>query len=178
MNPLDDGDLVYDSIVLRGVRSPGKVTLSGHDREFEWDVKKVPGQKGASTTFNGDKPAEVTASFYLVRDDALGIDDFAEWPAFVEVVRSSLASATPKALDIYHPDLAEQGITSVVPKKIGGVVHDGKGGQTITITFLEYRPPKPAGGALKGQKKTPDPDAARLAEIAALTKKYEATPWG
>lgn len=177
INPLDH-ESAYDAILLAGKRSPGRVTLSGHDRAFDWDVKKVKGAGGASTSYNGDDPTEFQASFYLVRDDAEGIDDLEGWPEFVGIVKSAIAGASVKALDVYHPDLVANGITQVVPKKIGGAVHDGKGGQTITITFLEYRAPKPAGGAVRGSKKKPDPDQALLDEVAKLTTQYKNTPWG
>lgn len=178
INPLDH-ESAYDVLVVAGKRSPGKVTLSGHDRSFDWDVKKVQGQKGASTTFQGDTPTEFTATFELVRDESLGVDDLEEWPAFQGLIESAIAGPTPKALDIYHPDLVRNRITTVVPKKIGGAVHDGMGGQMVTITFLEFRPPKPAGGALRGtKKKNPDPDQALLDEIASLTDTYKRTPWG
>ncbi len=176
INPLDH-ESAFDVLIVGGVRSPGKVTLSGHDRAFEWDVKKVKGQKGASTTFNGEDVAEVTATFFLLRDDVQGIDDLEEWPAFVGLIKSSVSGSNVKALDVYHPDLVANGITQLVPKKIGGAVHDGKGGQTIAITFLEYRAPKPAGGQLRGTKKKPDPDQALLDEVSRLTAQYKATPW-
>jgi hypothetical protein len=170
----------YDYIWLAGMKSPGVVTLSGHDRTLGWDVKKAPGQKGATTTLTGDEPAEFTASFYLVRDDSVGRDDFADWPAFDAMIRSSVDGKEPKALDVYNPDLATNGITSVVLKKFGGVKHDGKGGQTIDVVFLEYRPAKPAGGTPKGsqtKKKNPDPDQAALDELKKLTDEYQKTPW-
>lgn len=181
-NPVDNEDL-YEAIVLGGLRSPGRVTLSGHDRVIGWDVKKGAGQSGATTTRTSEDPAKVTCTFYLVKDDAQGIDDFALWPAFLAQAKSTIAGPTPKALDVYHPDLAENDIKSVVLEKIGGVVHDGKGGQTRTLVFLEYRPPKPKGGTPKGsaaKKKTaaPDPNQAALDELARLTKQYQATPWG
>ena len=62
-----------------------------------------------------------------------------------------------------------------------GTVHDGKGGQTRVVKFLEYKPPKPAGGGPKGSKssaKAPDPNQAALDEIAKLTAAYQQTPWG
>jgi hypothetical protein len=180
-NPVDNEEL-YDAIVLGGQRSPGVVALSGHDRVIGWDVKKGAGQSGATTTRTSEDPAEVTCSFYLVKDDAQGIDDFAQWPAFLALAKSTVAGAKPKALDIYHPDLAENDIKSVVLKKVGGVVHDGMGGQTRTLVFLEYRPPKPKGGTPKasGTKKPKenDPNAEALAELARLTKQYQDTPWG
>jgi len=179
-NPIDNGEL-YDSIILGGEISPGRVTLSGHDRKATWDVKKGPGLSGATTTLKEIPPIEFTATFYLVRDDAQGIDQLSEWPLFLKVIDSTISGPKPKAVDIYHPDLASQNppITSVCKAGIAGVVHDGKGGQTVAVKFQEYRAPKKAGGTPAGSKaKTVDPEAAALAEIAKLTEKYKATPWG
>lgn len=183
-NPIDDEEL-YDAIYLAGVRSPGKVTLSGHDRKIGWDIKKGSAQSGASMSRSSEDPIEFTASFYLVRDDAIGVDDFAEWPAFLALIQSTVASATPKALDIYHPDLAEVDIKSVVEGTLQGTVHDGKGGQTKNVKFIEYRPAKSKGGSPSGSKSkpktagaAPDPNQAALDELARLTKQYQDTPWG
>lgn len=180
-NPLDNEEL-YDSIVLAGVSSPGKVTLSGHDRVTGWDIKKGSGQKGATTTRSSSDPVKFTASFYLVRDDAQGIDDFADWDAFEALINSTVAGPTPKALDIYHPDLVSRQINSIVLDTFAGVVHDGKGGQTIAVKFLEYKPPQKSGGSPVGSAtKTgtaPDPNAAALAELKDLTDQYQKTPWG
>jgi hypothetical protein len=126
---------------------------------------------------------EFTATFYLVKDVAQGIDDFAEWPAFLALVNSTVSGKAPKALDVYHPDLASQDIKSIVKSTVLGTVHDGKGGQTIAVKLLEYRPPKPKGGSPSGSKSkpktsAPDPDAEAKAELARLTKQYQATPWG
>jgi hypothetical protein len=181
-NPIDHGEL-FDSIILAGEISPGKVTLSGHDRKASWDVKKGPGLTGATTTLKEIPPIEFTASFYLVRDDAQGIDQISEWPLFLRVIDSTISGPKPKAVDIYHPDLASQTppITSVCKAGVAGVVHDGKGGQTVAVKFQEYRSPKPAGGTPSGSKtkaKKEDPEAAALAEIARLTAVAEKTPWG
>jgi hypothetical protein len=179
-NPIDNPEL-YKSVVLAGVTSPGQVTLSGHERKINWDIKTAPGQSGATTTLKDIPPAEFTASFYLVRDDVLGIDDFEEWPEFQKLIDSTVADAKPKALDVYHPDLASNDIKSVVKASIGGVQHDGKGGQIITVKFLEYRPPKKKGGSPSGSKskpKTPDPDQAALDELKKLSDEYKKTPWG
>jgi hypothetical protein len=181
IDPIENEDL-YDHILLAGVKSPGVVTLSGHDRKVEWDVKSGPQLNGATTTVKSIPPIEFTATFYLVKDYAQDSNDLDDWPRFLAVVNSSLGErggkAAPKALDIYHPDLATNGITSVCKASVGGVVHDGKGGQTIAIRFQEYRPPKaikvtPIGSVLKG----PDPDAAALAELDRLVKINEKTPW-
>ena len=174
-NPIDDPDL-YDHIELGDVESPGVVTLSGHDRKIGWKINSGNAQKGATTVRSCDDPVEFTASFYLADED-----DFNDWPAFLEVVNATVATKSSKAVDIYHPDLAENGITSVVKATVMGTVHDGKGGQTRVVKFLEYKPPKPAGGGPKGSKasaKAPDPNQAALDEIAKLTAAYQQTPWG
>ncbi len=179
--PYDNPEL-FESIVLAGVRSPGSVKLSGHDREVDWDIKTGSGTSGATTTLKAEKLVEFTATFYLVQDIAQGVDDIELWPDFQDLIESSTNGKTPKALDIYHPDLAANRIKSVVKKSIGGVVHDGKGGQTIAVKFLEYRPPKPKGGSPSGSKSKPpskpDPNAAAKAELEKLTKQYQQTPWG
>lgn len=175
-NPIDDEEL-YDAIVVAGRRSPGQVTLSGHDLAIGWDVKKGSGQAGASMTRTSEDPIQFSASFYLT-----DVEDFAAWPSFLELVKSSVAGTTPKALDAYHPDLAEVGITSIVLAKQCGTVHDGKGGQTKTLLLSQYRPPQPKGGSPKGStaKKTsaPDPNQAALDELARLTEQYQKTEWG
>ena len=183
-NPIDHEEL-YDAIILGGVRSPGLVTLSGHDRNEKWDVKEGNGQGGASTTYKGEQIAQFTASFYLVLDPTQGVDDFAAWEEFAQVIRSTVAGKKPLALDIYHPDLLANDILSVCKASIGGMVHDGKGGATVAVKFIEYRPPKPKAGSPKGSSGKagagttgggpPDPNAAAKAELDKLTKQAQQT---
>ncbi len=160
-------DELYDSIIMSGFTTPGVVTLTGHDRGIKWDVQEGHGLSGATTTLKSVPPVEITAKFYLADQD-----EFNAWARIDTLIRSTVAGAKPKALDVYHPDLAANGITSVVLSSFGGVVHDGKGGQTITVKFQEYKPPKPK------KPLGPDPNAKLNAELAALTKKNEQTPWG
>lgn len=177
VNVLDNEDL-YNVIVLGGKQSPGKVTLSGHDRKVDWDVKGGPSLAGATTTLKSILPIEFSASFYLLRDVTQGIDDYATWPDFLKLINSTLAGTKPKALAIYHPDLAANGITSVVKATVGGATYDGKGGMNVVVKFQEYLPPKKKGGTPTGAKAGPDPNEAAKAELEALTKQYQATPWG
>jgi hypothetical protein len=173
-NPVDNPDL-YESIELGGRRSPGSVTLSNHDRKAKFDVKTAKGKAGGTTTLDSIPPVEFTATFTLST-----VEEFDEWEAFVRIIRATLSGPKPTPVDIYHPDLAENDITSVVRATIGGRKHDGKGGQMIAVTFQEYFPPKPKGGTASGSKKSTknDPNQAALDELAALTAQYQATPWG
>lgn len=171
-DPINDEEM-FNTIDLGGVFSPGTVTLSGHDDKVGWDVKAGSGQRGATMTRKGAVPPEFTATFYLATEEQIGL-----WPEFRSAINATVAGTT-KAVDIYHPDLATNGITSVVKGTIGGVVHDGKGGQTIAVKFQVYAPPVRATGTPSGSKakKGPDPNAAALAELAALTEEYKNTPW-
>lgn len=172
MNPIDQGDL-YDVIEVAGKRSPGIVTLSGHDRNEKWDVKEPDGAGGGSSTWKGEKLVQFTASFLLVKDVTQGIDDFADWESFTRHLRTSIPnSGKPKALPIYHPDLAAPSIAvkNVCIESISGLVHDGKGGASASVKFIEYRPPKKKGGSPlpKPAVSKPDPNADLKAQIDAL----------
>lgn len=172
-NPVVDPE-DHDTILMEGKRSPGVVTLSGHEREIQLDVKQSDGTKGAATTYKGEKAAEFTATFRLVYDPSLGVDDFADWEAFAPIFWSTvppISGAKPVAKDIWHPDLGRNGINSCILRKMGGMSHDGRGGATIAVTLAEYYPPKPApaGGASGSKSKKPDPNDP----IAVRTKQLE-----
>jgi len=175
-NPVDHPGL-YDVIELAGRKSPGIVTLSGHDRNEKWDVKEPDGSGGGSTTHKGEKVTEFQASFALLKDPTIPLDEFAEWETFPALIRSSLpSSGTPKALAIYHPDLAANDIKSVSKAGIGGMVHDGKGGATVVVKFLEFRPAKKKGGTPSSTKATtakPDPNADLKKQIDELLKEAQ-----
>lgn len=172
-NPITDD--LFETVVLGGVESPGVCKLSGHDRKVDWDVKAANGQIGASTTLKGVPLVEFTLTLFLADED-----DFNDWPPFRTQLLSTIAGSKPKALEVEHPDLAANNITSVVLSSIGGVQHDGKGGRTIVIKLQEYKPPKKKGGSPTGsglKAGDGDPNAAAKSEIAQLTAQYKATPW-
>lgn len=174
-----DNEELYNVVVLGGVKSPGKVTLSGHDRVVNWDVKSGPSIDGGRTTLTAIPPIQFTASFYLVKDPAQGIDDMSAWPAFLRIINSTTSGPKPVAKDIYHPDLAENDIRSVVKASVGGATYDGKGGRTVVVKFQEYRVPRDKGGTPAGaQTGGTDPNADVKARNAALRNQYQATPWG
>jgi hypothetical protein len=167
---------LFDSIEFDGLFSPGVVTLSGHDREQNFDVKESDGQKGATTTWKGTKVGGFTATFRLAFNAADELDDFGAWDFFVERLWDTIPpkSTKPAAKDINHPDLARNGIRAATVKKIGGLQHDGKGGATVAVEFLEYYPPKPAktgtpAGAKK-QKEDPNDPLVKALKVLDETK--------
>lgn len=188
-------DEELDTLLLGTERTPGKVTLSGHDRVDKWDVKQSDGSSGASVTHKGEEAQGFTATFALVQGEANGqaIDEIADFDARIMPLLNGLTGGkNPIALDIYHPDLARNRIGSVVKAKVGGLVRDGKGGATIAVGFQEYFPPKPKTGSPTGSKSkasgsaasgertgttvvsAPDPNAEAKAELAALVAEANA----
>lgn len=174
-NPIDNPDL-YESLQVDGVRSPGQVTLTDHDRNQKVDVKDADGHGGASVTHKGEQLTQFQASFYLVKDPVLGADDFADWDVFSAKLRGSLPNTgKPKVLILYHPDLLANGITVATVVGISGMKHDGKGGATVVVKFVEHRPPKKKGGTPTGAATTKvDPNADLKAEIDSLLAKAKA----
>lgn len=181
MRPTDD-EIEYSTIVLGTTRSPGVVTLTGHDRMKNWDVQKAKGTTGASSNLNGDDVGTFKASFYLVDDgtDDPGEGQFDRWEAFEKLVKSTTDGAKPFALPIYNPDLARNLFTEVSNGGVSGFAHDGKGGATVVVTFIELKPAKPKPAAKAAAKPrsgsrggnsavlAPDPNAAAKAELAGL----------
>lgn len=171
----------YSVVILGDKKSPGKVTLSGHDRIPEWDDQKAKGSTGASTSLNDPlPPGKFQATFKIAGVPGDGSDEFNQWEDFQRLIQSTTSGPKPFALPIYHPDLARNKYTEVTNGGVSGAVHDGQGGTLYTVTFKEYRPakPKPAakptakpGGktaGASGANAKPDPNAKAKAELAAL----------
>jgi hypothetical protein len=180
LNPYNYPDL-YKCVMLGSLKSPGKVTLSGHDRKANWDIQSAKGTTGASSKLNGEEIVQFQASFYLAadEDDEIGNNDFTRWDEFQDLIDSMTSGPTPIALPIYHPDLCRNRITEVSRGSVGGMIHDDRGGATVVVTFVEYKPPKakatagakakPAGRTGTTTVSKPDPNAERKRQLAALT---------
>jgi hypothetical protein len=176
-------DDLYSTFVLGMVKTRGVVTFSGHDRKAQWDVQQAKGTTGATSKREGDPIGRFTATLTVAGDqyDENGETD-ADWlDRFVAMLWAMHLQTPPAALPIYHPDLARNNFTEVSIETIGGVTHDGLGGESITIGFIEYRPPKPkpatkakakpstsTASTAAGMSSKPDPNAAAKAELAGL----------
>jgi hypothetical protein len=152
---------IYKSLIVNGTDTPGVVTLSGFDKEQNWEEQTPKGSTGSNSLNRGRKLVKFTASFYLA-----DLDDVEAWESIHRTLSESTEGPKPAALFITHPDLLRQGAIDFVVTSIGGMSHDGKGGATVVCKFLEYRPAKPKPAA-KATTRT-DPNAARKAELAAL----------
>lgn len=170
---------LYRSVTFGTATSPGVVTLTGHDRDWTWDVETAKGQKGASSALNGDTVGQFQATFYLA-----SVADQIAWPAFQRALEASVNGPAPTAFPIYHPDLAANRYTDACVASIGGIMRDERGGATVLVKFIEYRPPKPAStktakggtGGAGGNPADPgsgggsgyDPNAERKRELEEL----------
>lgn len=161
---------LYDFVLLCGQPSPGLCKLSGFKRAQKWDVKDGNGQDGATTTLTGDVIAKGTITIQLWQDDRNDVDNFfAEYDEWRKIFLASIGNKS-KGLDIYHPDLARLGISSICIEAEGQLQHDGKGGATVAIDILEFKPPKPKpattpDGSKTKKKDGPDPDQDLLDRI-------------
>jgi hypothetical protein len=174
-----DNEELFNVIVLAGKASPGIVTITGADSIIEWDVKVGWGVAGATTTIRSVPPPKFECSFELFRDAYTGVDSLTAWDDFQALIDSTLVGSKPKALPIYHPDLARNKITSVCKARVASPVYDKKGGAIVKVEFQTYRPPrKQTGTVVSKPKPENDPNAAAKAEIEKLTNQYKATPWG
>jgi hypothetical protein len=186
---LDLDDL--DHILLSNVRSPGVCKLNGFGLKPKWDVKDADGQTGASSSLKGMSIRQGSIDFFLGNDGDGSVNDFAAWEDFERLIYSSVSGTTPVALQIYHPDLARANLTAVClgPEGVSLPMYDGRGGATYSVSFIEYKPPKPKKTAKAvakpsssyaanpandvsgyGTREKPDPNQAAKDELAALTQ--------
>lgn len=174
-----ENDLVLYRVLLDTVWSPGKATITGHDRPKNWQNEAAKGATGASSTLNGDPIGVFQILFELAGDgyntDFFASNDFDEWEKFQKLIESTTPpGAKPVALPIYHPALARQKITEVVNAGVGGMVYDDRGGASVIVKFQEYKPlkrkapAKPTAGKVGASPVAVDPNAAAKATLAAL----------
>lgn len=135
--PHDNPEL-FDTHTLNGVRSPGTVTFSGLENRAKVDVKDGDGQDDGFVTHKGRKIRKFKATYHLVRDHVADVDQFAEWDAFLPILKA--AQEGDEAAEFFHPDTAELEIGAVTVEAIGGKKRDAKGGATVVVDYIDYRP--------------------------------------
>jgi hypothetical protein len=175
-NPSNHPD-IYRSLILggAGVETPGTVKLSGHERTHKWDRQRPKGTAGEFTVNQGPNNGGFTATFFLA-----DLEDVTRWDECAKLIASTVDGPKPVALGVYHPDLVRQRITDVVCESLGGLQHDSKGGATVVVKFLEYRPPKPKPAAKPTARtgtttvERPDPNASAKRELAELLAQAKA----
>lgn len=138
---------IYEKAILAGVLSPGVCEVSGFARSWDWDVKKAKGASGASATLQGEALAKGKIKFSLWLPE-----HFESWASFRELLVRGQQQKKIEAVDVLYPSINDLGIFSLVVEEMGQLTREGKGLYSITVSFLEYRPPKAAGGSPGGAR--------------------------
>lgn len=149
--------LAWDQIEIAGRLWPGIVKVTGAEQIYKWQINEAKGADGATTAYQGGDIAKPKLTFVLWKglDDRGGfVDYFAMWEAFQPILEASIpppgSKKDPIALSIHHPAFRKARIGSCSVEKIGQVLPDGNGGATVDVDLLVFRPPKKAGGTVKG----------------------------
>lgn len=154
---------VQDYIILNGFRSPGKAIVAGATTPRKWDQRPGYGFTGATVFYTGQGLAEFTVTLELWDPR-----EWQDWWAFARVLEKEPIGKRAAALKISHPLLtrAPLNITDVVVTDVSQWEQDDDGLWTCTISFLEYRPPKPAVG--KPTAAIPDSPQGKVAAKTAI----------
>lgn len=159
------------------VISPGVCKLTGPGIGIGWDVQNASAQSGAVTKRINEPLKEFTAEFDLSNEpDEFGFSDFDRWDEFQAFLESLVPpNKKPIAAVVYHPDLDRVHVTAVTLKSIGMMALDGRGGGKVTVSFMEYRPPKPhrAGAAAATKTEGDKKNDAVTAQIKAAQEEYK-----
>lgn len=162
-----------DHIVLAGQRSPGVADVEGAKRSREWDQKKGANNSGATLRFKGDALVAFTVKLRFYTPE-----HFTAWDSWKELItKPAIEASKIRALDIEHPMLADLGIRSVVVKDFTQPEQTADGEFTVTIEFLEYKPPVKVVARAAGSNASStafDPNAAERAELTLLNAQVAA----
>jgi hypothetical protein len=124
---------------LGNVPSPGVIMVNGIEgfhRKTDWDKKKGKGAKGATSTVVQEPPAEGSFTFLLWEPQ-----HWDEWAAFIPLLKISPDKSNVQGISIYHPSIADLGISSVVVDEVGPILHRGRAMYTRKLYLHEWQSP-------------------------------------
>jgi len=129
----------YDFLNVSGVISPGLFKLEGGSRPYKWDIKDAAGVQGATESYRGLRPSEdIKGQFLFWTADQ--VTEFYE--SFVVLLHYDATKKTALPVDVLHPVLAANGITSLITTSVGPLEHLDKQLWGVTVEFKEYNPAK------------------------------------
>lgn len=160
-NPLHEP---ADKVWLAQNWSPGLCDIEGANSPREWEERPGYGWSGSFLWFKGIRLAHFTIRIRLYTDD-----DWTDWYAFKPLIDRPPAGHRPRAIDVWHPILVNQGIHSLVVEDVGPTTQGEPGEWIVEIKCIEYRAPKYALSQPNGAKATPVDPFEQMTE--QLTKK-------
>ena len=169
----------FDVIVLQGQTCPGICRLSGFERKWKFDKKGGKGANGVDSTGTGKGELSGTIKFFVWTSL-----QFLQWSDYIALFQYDITKQKLQALQVYHPSLAELGISQLLCEYVTPFVHEGSGLFTRDARMLEFSPPPKAAAVSTPTRATVtstskpnpaaiDPTAALQARIAQLTKQYQ-----
>lgn len=139
LEPTNANIPVWDQVQLAGQVLPGLCSVSG-GRSKRFDVKKAKGKNFATLTHQGFDPAMVKVTQRIWTPQQL----YAVWlmQPIIQPLSATLPPASSLALDIYHPALVLEGVTSVVVSRTSFFrpVSGLRGVWEREIDFQEWNP--------------------------------------
>lgn len=171
-------------LLVENQQVPGWITsMDGFGLKTGWDVKSGKGAKGANLTLTSQPPSKGSITWTIVR----GIQ-FSLWAEFLPRFKYQPdKNASTQAVAVYHPALADVGVTSVVVEEIGIWKHMGRMKYERKIDFIVWTPPPTksivatptrasetgSGSSAKGVPDDPVADAEQR-QIAQLLQQAQA----
>lgn len=114
--PWDD-PTTWDTIFITGIPWQGKFEIKGAKRTYKWDVKPAPGIEGFNQTYRGQPHALFRIRFYLWTPSMYYYWITAIQPLFMYSGIKDLVLP----VKVYHPSLANIGISACVCDSIGNI---------------------------------------------------------
>lgn len=153
----------WDTMRLGGNQVPGKVTVSISIARH-LDIKTLPGAQPFVTPI-GYEPTRITVSVLLWTPDQWAIMQPIMW-AIMPILNRPPAGAKHTAsaqntFDIFHPKIANMGVSSALCTKLGDL--SGDQSKTLAIEFLANRRGKSAVFTVQEAQVAAPYDAAALA---------------
>jgi hypothetical protein len=136
-NPIRN-DLAYDVIFLNYRESPGIAEVVGANSPDKWDEQQGYGLSGATLRYAGAGLTSFKVKLRLFEEE-----HFEAWDSWKNILGTARKNRTPKqkALFIYHPFLAEKGISEVVVEDWIQPTQVEPGVWEVEISLKQYRRP-------------------------------------
>lgn len=157
-NPLDEP---IDKVWLAQRWSPGLCEIEGANSPRNWEELPGYGWSGALLRFKG-----VGLAHFVIRLKLLTSQDWIDWSVFKPLVDKPPLGRRPRALDVWHPLLVDQGIYALVVEDLGQPMQTADGEWSIEIKCIEWRMPKYSLATPDGAKATPvDPYEQQIEQL-------------
>jgi hypothetical protein len=127
-------------LLVENQPTPGWITeMTGFGLKTGWDVQHGKGAKGATLTLTTQPTSKGSITWTIPNSIPLLFSQWAEFlPKFKYQPDKNTAT---NAVSVYHPALADVGITSVVVEEISIWKHNGRGKYERKIDFIVWTPP-------------------------------------